>query len=42
MFISLTKTLVTNDPNRHYDRIRLKPIGKWYYCIKYEKDINQV
>lgn len=33
----LLKTLVLNDPDRHYKRIRIKPIGKWYYCTKHEK-----
>jgi Transposase DDE domain len=37
----LLKTLTTKASNRHYERIRIKPIGKWYYCIKHDEKINQ-
>jgi len=37
----LSKSLAIKDPNRHYERVRIKPIGKWYYCIKHEEKINQ-
>jgi len=42
--MSLLKTLVTKYPNehRHYERIRVKPIGKWYYCIKHEEKLNSL
>ena len=31
----LLKTSVTSDPDRSFERIRIKPIGKWYYCVKF-------
>ena len=34
------KTLITNVPNRSYDRIRIKLIGKWYYCKNYKEIIE--
>ena len=37
IIISLLKTPIKIVPNRNFKRIRLKPIGKWYFCIKYEK-----
>ena len=31
--LRLLKTPTIRDPDRHYERIRKKPIGKWYYTI---------
>ena len=30
-----------NKKDRHYDRIRIKPIGKWYYCNQYKIIYNK-
>ena len=38
MLLCLKKTLGVYDSNRSYQRIRIKPIGKWYYCIKYDNE----
>jgi hypothetical protein len=42
MLSCLLKTLIIIDPDRHYERIRIKPIGKWYYCIKHDEKIIEV
>ena len=34
----LLKTLVLSVPDRHYKRIRIKPIGKWYFCTNLHKN----
>lgn len=36
----LQKTLISSEPNRHYERVRIKPIGKWYYCLKHDTNIE--
>lgn len=41
MLLCLQKTLISSNPDRHYKRIRIKPIEKWYYCLKYEEDTNK-
>ena len=40
MLSCLEKNLVSCNPNRNYLRIRIKPIGKWYYCTKYDNTNN--
>jgi hypothetical protein len=37
---ALLKSSIKRCPGSHYERIRIKPIGKWYYCIKYKEKIN--
>jgi hypothetical protein len=37
IFNILVNTSVSIDKeNRHYDRLRVKPLGKWYYCKNYK------
>ena len=36
IYMALLKNPTLIDPNRHYKRIRIKPIGRWYYCNDYE------
>jgi hypothetical protein len=38
---SLLKRPIISEPNRNYERIRIKPIGKWYYCVKHEEKMMQ-
>jgi hypothetical protein len=37
--ILVDKAIVVHKENRHYNRLRIKPIGKWYYCNNYKKKI---
>ena len=37
VLLCLLKTLITSDPDRHHPRVRIKPIGKWYFCRIYNK-----
>lgn len=37
IFTCLSRTPITSEPDRHYERIRLKPIGKWYFCSNHDK-----
>jgi hypothetical protein len=41
IWLGLLQTPLTYNPNRHYKRIRIKPIGKWYFCVKHEERIDQ-
>jgi hypothetical protein len=40
VILSLLKRPILCEPNRHYERIRIKPIGKWYYCVKHEEKLT--
>jgi hypothetical protein len=42
MLTCLKKSIVTSNPNRHYKRIRIKPIGKWYYCKKRKNNLQDI
>jgi hypothetical protein len=35
--LCLLKAPIKNVPDRNYKRVRIKPIDKWYYCIKHEE-----
>ena len=37
MLLCLLKTPITSDPDRHYKRIRIKPLGKWYFVKNHYK-----
>jgi hypothetical protein len=39
--LGLLKTPVITKPGRHYKRVRITPVGKWYWCHIHEKQINQ-
>jgi hypothetical protein len=34
--ILVNNSVPINKENRHYDRLRDKPLGKWYYCNNYK------